>query len=126
MSKGNYFRTRAGQLRDYVQFEARVDRFDGANAQMAPDWNRVGQAWADVQPVGGFRRVEDVHAQQLMAESSYTVVVRFRNDLTTKHRIRVLVGKPGLPEGFNILNIQDPDGRRRWLVMTCEAGLVDG
>lgn len=119
----NYPGIRAGQYRDLVEVQERKERFDAANAVLPPKWENIGREWALIEQVQGFRalEIEGVYAQQLLAVSSYNVKIRFRNDVTTKHRIKV-IGPPDL--FLNILSVGDPDGRRRKLLMICTAGLI--
>jgi head-tail adaptor len=116
---------RAGQLRDLMELQERVDSLDAANAPLPPSWRMICRLWADVKQLQGFRQteIEAPHAQQLMASSAYKVTVRFRSDVTAKHRL-LWIGPPDM--SMNILSVADPDGRRRRLVLICQAGLVDG
>ncbi len=124
MAASKYPGLRAGQLRDLVEIQERIEKFDGANAMLPPKWKTIGRAWADLGQLRGSRPSENVHANQLSTLTIFEVALRFRTDVTAKHRLRVL-GPPAY-----ILNIVsepiDPDGRRRKVTMVCETGLVDG
>jgi head-tail adaptor len=125
-SNVKYSGLRAGQLRDLVEIQSRVDSLDAANAPLPPTWIKIGREWANVNQIQGFRAVEieGVVAQQLFTSAAYEIRMRYRSDVTTKHRL-VILGPP-LDVAVNILSIADPDGRRRQLLLICQAGLVSG
>lgn len=127
MAGAKYAGLRAGQLRDRVDIQERIDQLDAAGAPLPAQWRTVLRAWADVQTETSNRRSsETVRADQLMAQAIYRIVIRFngRIAITEKHRA-LWIGPPDIP--LNIIAIpQDPDGRRRQLVLICQQGLVDG
>lgn len=120
----NYPGLRAGQLRDLLYIEERIDRNDAAGAPLPADWRPIAKVWADLKTHGGFRRGEETRADQLITSATYKVTIRFRTDVTSKHRL-TFIGPPSFHLNI-IAEPQDPDGRRRSLVLVCEAGLTDG
>jgi SPP1 family predicted phage head-tail adaptor len=75
-------------------------------------WNKIGDAYAEMIPLRGDEalRLSIEQATQL-----WKVTIRYRTDIDRKHRLNW---------GGRILDImagpEDPDGRGRDLVMTCE------
>lgn len=121
---GTATRIRAGRMRDLVRIQARTDIVDSAGGFQA-QWVNVGDERVQVDRISG---VEGVLAQELMAANVYRVIMRFRDDVTTKHRL-VLVGAPNQPDQPDLLlNIKsiNLDGKRSWLILICEQGLTDG
>lgn len=118
---------RAGQLRERLIIQKRTDVVDSAG-DFAPSWQTIGRERASVTQILGFRRteIEGIFGQQIVAAASYKVEMRFRDDVTPKHRL-VVFSKAGQPDTYlNILALADLDGRRRRLTCICESGLVDG
>lgn len=113
---------RAGQLRDLVRLEERVENVDAAGGVNEPSWRFVAKFWADISQIVR-RSAEGLHSQQIMGPNLYTVYIRFRTDVTIKHRL-VVIARPDEP--LNILGLGDPDGRRRQLILTCQGGLTSG
>lgn len=79
------------------------------------------KGWDDVLTVSAqmipLRGQEAVAHNLLTSGQLWKVTIRFRRDLTTDWRL--MLGDMPL----NIRSCQDPDGRRQWLVMTCESGV---
>lgn len=66
-------------------------------------WSPVATLWAEMRASGG------TEASSLLAEGQYRFVTRFRDGVTAQQRLGFGARK------FNIMSVQDPDGRRESL-----------
>lgn len=119
------YRIRAGLLRRLVRVQARTDVVDTAGGVTA-EWNDATNAliWAEVLPFGSATG-EVVTAEALRTTSLFHVTMRYRSDITEKHRLVLLDRELG-DTPMNILSVADPDGRRMRLELVCETGRVEG
>ena len=101
----------AGDLRDRIEIQRATDVPDGAGGATRT-WATFVTVWAKATPTGG---KEGLIAGTLQQVQGWRVQMRFRADVTAAERF-VLGGRP-----LNILSIEDPDRRRKWLVAFCEA-----
>lgn len=105
----------AGQLRHPIRFLRPLDAEDSQGgprpgSAMDPEgWATFYRAWAAIEPMRG--RVVDA-ADQVLGETVYRIRVRYRAGLRDSMRI---VEDRGEGRHFQIVNIQDPDGKRREL-----------
>ncbi|HEX7852320.1 MAG TPA: phage head closure protein [Sphingobium sp.] len=77
-------------------------------------WSAPVPVWAEMIPLRGHEAVEH---NLLKSEQLWRVTIRHRDDITPECRITYR-GRP-----MNIRTSEDPDGRGRELVMTCESGV---
>lgn len=105
----------AGQLRHRVVIESRTGTQDSVG-QPIDDWSVFAELWAAVEPLTGR---ELFSAQQVNAETTTRVRMRYREGLDTSMRIV----HHGI--NYNILNIIDPEMRHIELQLLCSIGLVD-
>lgn len=99
-----------GDLREQVTLQEPVRTGDGAGGASVA-WTTVATVWAAIETVSG---ASGLRAERLRAEATHRITIRHRTDLDETHR---------LLWGTRILRIEamaDPDGRRRWLTLTCE------
>jgi len=75
---------RLGRLRHRIVIEEPVETADGAGGVLRT-WREAATAWASVEAVSAAARFEAVQAGQTV---SHRVVMRARQDLTTRHRLR--------------------------------------
>ena len=103
--------TTAGRLRQRVTLEAPPEPQD-TDAYGDPNdiWVAVADVAAEVEELGGTRLIA---AQQLTADATYTVTVRWRPGVTPRMRLNY-GGKL-----LNVLSVQNPDSLKIWLVMHC-------
>lgn len=103
----------AGQLNRRVMLQ-RETRMSNGQGGYVKDWTDAGEAAAQMIPLRGGEALEQslLHSVQV-----WKVTIRFRPDVTTGWRL-LFQGAP-----LNIQTCVDPDGRRRWLVMTCSSGM---
>ena len=119
---------RAGQLRSLVKIQARVDSTD-ASGGIQTQWNDVpnGIVWANVTPLVLNRGGELTSAEELRAVKRFKVTMRYRTDITEEHRLlQVNREDNSADRPLNILSVNDPDSRRRQLLLICESGLTSG
>ena len=115
----------AGRLRNRVRFQKWGETVD--------EYGRVGEGWenlspdlavaADIQPMGGN---ETLRAERVSSAVKFEIRIRYSAAAAavTAEDHRAVDVRSG--ETFNIAAVVDPTRRRRWLHMTCEAGLSDG
>lgn len=106
-----------GRMRDQVTFQQETQSADGGGGY-ALGWANVDTdptVWARVTPMRGG---ESVEAGQVMAESMYKIVVRYRDDITEKHQLLW----NGVP--YNIRQVRNMDERRRFLEIFAEMGVA--
>jgi SPP1 family predicted phage head-tail adaptor len=100
----------AGDLRERVAIEACTEDRDEVGGRVEV-WSTIATVWARVMPMS---QRESWYRQQTNAAAAWKVHMRYRADLTTKHRIvwgiRV----------FEIRGVANPDERRRWLEIACD------
>lgn len=106
----------AGHLRHKVQIQSRSATKDGFG-QESMTWTTALTVWADIQPLSGR---ELIAAQAQMAETTHTVVIRYRAGITPANRV-VYQGRV-----FNVLSVIDEDMRHRTLSLLCSEGLNQG
>tara|TARA_R110000868_G_scaffold244926_2_gene501394 strand:+ start:4911 stop:5234 length:324 start_codon:yes stop_codon:yes gene_type:complete len=103
-----------GSLRERVMIERPVRVGDGTGGESV-SWTELGEVWAEVASLAGS---EVTQAERDEARGSYTVTMRHRDDVNADMRL-VWRGKT-----LNIRSLRDPDGRRRWLVVSAEGGVA--
>lgn len=96
---------RAGALRHRVTLEVPTGVAD-ATGDPVPGWTVAAVVWAAVVPLSGQERLA---AQQVVADVSHQVTLRYRADVTPHMRIRL--GS----RLFNILAVINPEERNRTL-----------
>lgn len=103
---------KAGDLnrRIEVQYLTRVD--DGAGGSLST-WDTFMMLWADVQPLSS---KEVLSLGQIQATTTHKVIMRYRTDILTSHRI--LYGTKIL----EITSIIDVDDRHEALELICREG----
>jgi SPP1 family predicted phage head-tail adaptor len=107
---------RAGDLRDQVVIEAATVALD-AVGEPIETWAPVATVWAQVKPQKYTTGVEAL-AQALGREAvatTYTVTIYYREGLTELQRL-IWNGRE-----LDIKRVLDPDGKRTWLELMCEA-----
>ncbi|HET7848729.1 MAG TPA: phage head closure protein [Pseudolabrys sp.] len=76
--------TAAGDLNRRLVLDARVDADDGAGG-VTTTYESVATLWAQVTPAGAS---PDVSADSLGVTRRYAIVIRYRDDVTTRHRFQ--------------------------------------
>lgn len=108
----------ADELRERVTFQRRTLLNDGAGNSEGP-WEDVFTVAAKIEAARGR---EEVLAQRLAGVRPVEITVR-RSSQTVQiapNWRAVNARKPS--EIYNIHDIRDPDGKRRWHILTCTLG----
>jgi len=101
-----------GALRHHLTLEQML-RTPDAGGGAALSWVAVTTLWASVEAVGGSEREA---ADRADARTRYKIRLRYQSGVTAGMRFRQDT------RFFNIRTVQDEEGRRRWLICTCEEG----
>lgn len=109
----------AGELRERVRFERRVQRADDSYGNITYEWRAVSVPMAaNLEPASG---QEGFDEQLLRGEAPFTVTVRSseqsRGIITNDRIVNLRTG-----ETFDIKAIANPDQRRRYLAMMAVRG----
>ena len=97
----------------FIEAETRTPNGQGG---FTTGWTKLADAWAKKVPLRGNEVLQD---GVLRTTSVTRFVIRFRTDVTTKHR---LVEKAS-GTVWNIRRVEDPYGRRDRLELDCESGV---
>jgi SPP1 family predicted phage head-tail adaptor len=99
-----------GKLRHRLTIEqaARTDD-DGGGASV--DWDTLAEVWGAVEAVSG---KEVFTADRISGGVTYRITIRYRDDVAPSMRFRREA------EIFEILSLEDEEGRGRFLTCRCE------
>ena len=101
---------RIGQLNQLIDIQEDTGTVNSVG-QKIPSWTLLTTVWSHVRAVGGG---ETITSKLELATTDYLVIIRYRTDITTLHRVVL--------ENGTILDIQrvaDLDGRKRELQLKC-------
>ena len=101
---------KAGKLRKRVAIQSRTDSVSDETMAPTQTWTTVATVWASVEPLSG---QEGIQANQLNAELSHRVTIRYYSGLTAAYRI--LWGTRVL----RIVSVLNTDERNREMVLSC-------
>ncbi len=102
--------TCASALRHRVELQS-VSTSRDIIGGLVETWAAYATVWAEVRQASGR---EIWYRQQMNAQAAWTVGIRYRADVTTKHR--VAYGS----RTFEIRSVIDPEQRRRFLMIGCD------
>lgn len=85
-----------GRLKTAFTLQVRRAARDATGGRAAESWADVETVWGELTPLAGW---EGDRVKQVDAELTHRVVLRYRSDLTSRHRLKV---------GTTILNIKGP------------------
>lgn len=103
-------RPRLGALRYRARLEAPLcGGEEGGTAGIT--WQLVATLWAEIRSLSG---QEVFRADTISALGTYEVRIRFRNNIAP--HMRLVIGE----RVFDIRDVRDMDGRRRFLTCLCE------
>lgn len=111
-----------GRLREEWTLQARVRERDEAGGFQDPDWRDIldGTVWAEVVPISSMERLR---RQQVGANVTHRVTIRYRPEVTAAMRLRRTEEGPDGELVERVLNIaeapRDLGGRRAWLQFLC-------
>lgn len=102
--------TSAGMLNRRVTIEQVTSTRDEVGGQVET-WSTLVTVWAEVRQKSASERF---YRQQVAAQATHTITIRWRADITTKHRV-VYNGRR-----FVIRGVTDVDDGRQWMDLACE------
>ncbi len=98
-----------GSMRHFVELQSAGTSRDTYGEQIQ-SWTKYGDAWAAIRYVAG---EEKDHAQQVSGQDVHKIKIRYRDDVSVKHRVlwnsRI----------FEINSIQNPEERNILLILHC-------
>lgn len=98
-----------GTLNRYVEIQF-PDEVQSASGEPSRTWAFKASVWANIRPMRGS---ELVNAQQVDAQLSHRITIRYRNDITAKWRIcdgdRI----------FNVESVIDINDRHHMMELVC-------
>ena len=100
-----------GKLRSRITIQYPNPTQDPTNDPVVA-WVDLAMVWADIRPVGGQERLQR-QADQVVAQVDHRIKMRWRGDVTPKMRVKFGA------RYFDIGPVDDPDGRKRELVLQC-------
>lgn len=104
--------TKIGELRQYIAIQANTPT-RATSGQEVASWATIsgGNCWAKIET----RKLQgEVRSGDSMEANEQAVfVMRYRTDVTTKHRI------VWNSRNFNVIEATDPEYRGRWLQVIC-------
>lgn len=103
----------AGDLNRRIHLQVPTRTSDGQGGYVK-GWSPEMPLWAQMIPL----RSQEAVAYNLQTSGQlWKVTIRHRTDVTTECRLKYD------SQLLNIRSAQDPDGKRKWVVMTCESGV---
>lgn len=110
----------AGSLRHRLDLEQRVETQDLKTGDMVYTWEAVATSLAcSIEPMSAR---EFLQAQAIESAASVRVVIRWRNDVVAKMRLR----DPLDGTIYNVLGVlADKDSNREYLTLPCSVGSAD-
>lgn len=98
-----------GNLRHLVTIEEKTATPDGGGG-VSESWSTLATVWAAIETLDG---AEVSRAEQIVGETRFGLRIRYRADVTPAMRVRFSARVLGIEAVF------DPDGRGRFLTLTC-------
>ncbi|MDC9597123.1 phage head closure protein [Xenorhabdus anantnagensis] len=108
---------RAGALRDRVIIQ-KNEQTRSPGGSVIKAWVDVAEVWAEVKFISGR---ELVASGRILSEASVRIWLRYRNDITTAHRI-IYQGDSTHSQTFAIAAVI-PDPKRTYLELLCKGGV---
>lgn len=107
-------RNRIGSLRQRVTIQTLTKTADGIGG-WTQSWATLATVWADLFPLSG----REIYSQgQVQSPVTHKCVIRYRDDVTTKHRVSYN-GNP-----YNIRAVLNLNERSEWLELHLESGVA--
>ena len=106
---------RAGRLNKRVIIEANTE---AANAlqETTDSWATLATVWAAIEPLRG---AEFQAGQQIQADKQVRIIIWYRSDVTTEHRIAFADQKTGTTRYFEINSVIDANEKNESLELMC-------
>lgn len=124
---------KVGKLRHRVRLQRQVDHED-SSGEIVRMWEDIdladssgdGKVAAAIEPLSGR---EYVAAQQVNAEASVRITIRWRPNIEATTRVvhEALPGSPGLTDVYDVIApLADPVINRRWITLLCTRRVAEG
>jgi SPP1 family predicted phage head-tail adaptor len=107
----------AGRLRHRVEIQG-YQETRNAYGQAVRTWVTEGYRWACIEPMTGR---EYWQAQQVQAQTSHTVTLRYYAGMTAEKRL--VLTDAGQTRIFNVDRVLRVDEVRHWMTLTCRENL---
>lgn len=111
---------RAGQLRERVTIQKPVRVADGGGGA-SETWTGIDGNPNVRALIGPVREREEFEARRLESQVTHEVVIRYRSDITNRHRLLWRARHGDVP--MNIRAVTNPDQRGIWTRLLCEEGV---
>ncbi|PHM73010.1 phage head closure protein [Xenorhabdus sp. KJ12.1] len=108
---------RAGALRDRIIIQ-KNEQTQTPSGSMIKAWVNIAEVWAEVKFISGR---ELVASGRILSEASVRIWLRYRNDITTTHRI-IYQGNSSHSQTLAIVAVI-PDPKRTHLELLCKGGV---
>ena len=105
-----------GKMRHSLTIQAQSRSNDTAGGARRT-YSTLATVWGSIEPVGGNLRL---YGDQIEGVSTHKITIRYRSDVTTKHRINYSADS----RIFKINRILNLGTRDRYLEMLCEEGVA--
>lgn len=106
----------SGRLRNRVTIQYQVATQDEYNEEIVA-WTDLADVWADIRPTSARERMIN-SADQIQAAIDHTIIIRWRDDISTKQRIKFGT------RVFDIEGFADRTGKRHELRLNCREVLT--
>ncbi|PHM70028.1 phage head closure protein [Xenorhabdus kozodoii] len=108
---------RAGALRDRITIQ-KNEQTRSPGGSVIKAWVNIAEVWAEVKFISGR---ELVASGRILSEATVRIWLRYRNDITTTHRI-IYQGNSSHSQAFAIVAVI-PDPKRTHLELLCKGGV---
>lgn len=108
---------KVGRLRHRLRLERRID-VEGDDGEIEPGYRLIAEVWGSIEPMSGR---EFFAAQQVNAEASVRIVIRWREGVEATSRV---VNGSDLYDV--VAPLADPVINRRWLTLLCKRRESEG
>lgn len=118
---------KVGRLRHRLQLQKQVD-FEDSSGEMVRGYEDLadGEVWGSIEPLSGR---EYVAAQQIQADITTRIVIRWRRGIEATNRILHTLdynSPPGLEVYDVVAPLADPIVNRRWITLLCIHRIAEG
>lgn len=105
-----------GELRERITLQVETDTRDQVGGRVVT-WSDQASLWAEIRPASAR---EAWQRSQMQASAAWTVVLRWRTDITVRNRIK------WRGRYFMIRGVTNEDQRHRYLTLACDELNVTG
>jgi len=110
-----------GSMRSKLELQSYSASSDGGGSSTLT-WSKVATIYGRIQPS---RANESLFGDQLREVLTHVIVVRHRNNVTTKNRLVQTFIRNGsqITRTFNVKGVLNPDNKFKYLHLGCEEGV---